>query len=209
MPAYFNLSVQFRRDSLYPTFVKDFYTELDKAGMKFFSGYWGYEEDSLEETIEWNQRKLEADFNLGFTEHCSHDYKQVVYKLSGYSEVRGFWMNNYPEDGEFTYEIIIPESDVLAKGYPVSFKEERIEELLGFSKRVWQFPPVRAIQTGLEIEDDSTSLAELAQGGCPNAWPFAIVEELGACHEDSVYDIQPISKGKKGVLFWRTGTDNE
>ena len=77
------------------------------------------------------------------------------------------------------------------------------------SKRVWQFPPVRAIQTGLEIEDDSTSLAELAQGGCPNAWPFAIVEELGACHEDSVYDIQPISKGKKGVLFWRTGTDNE
>lgn len=33
--------------------------------------------------------------------------------------------------------------------------------------------------------------------------------ELGACHEDSVYDIQPISKGKKGVLFWRTGTDNE
>ncbi len=107
--------------------------------MKFFSGYWGYEEDSLEETIEWNQRKLEADFNLGFTEHCSHDYKQVVYKLSGYSEVRGFWMNNYPEDGEFTYEIIIPESDVLAKGYPFSFKEERIEELLGFSKRVWQF----------------------------------------------------------------------
>ena len=102
MPAYFNLSVQFRRDALYPTFVKDFYTELDKAGMKFFSGYWGYEEDSLEETIEWNQRKLEADFNLGFTEHCSHDYKQVVYKLSGYSEVRGFWMNNYPEDGEVT-----------------------------------------------------------------------------------------------------------
>ena len=61
MPAYFNLSVQFRRDALYPTFVKDFYTELDKAGMKFFSGYWGYEEDSLEETIEWNQRILTLD----------------------------------------------------------------------------------------------------------------------------------------------------
>ena len=60
-------------------------------------------------------------------------------------------MNNYPEDGEFTHEIIIPESDVLAEGYPVRFKEERIEELLGFSKRIWQFPPVRAIQTGLKL----------------------------------------------------------
>lgn len=36
-------------------------------------------------------------------------------------------------------------------------------------------------------------------GGCPNAWPFAIVEELGASHEDSMYDIQPINKGKKEV----------
>ena len=114
MPAYFNLSVLFRRNGLYPTFVKDFYTMLDKAGMKFRSGYWGFEEDSLEETIEWNQQKLEEDFNLGFTEHHSHDYKQVIYRFGGYSEVRGFWMNNYPEDGEFTYEIIIPESDVLS-----------------------------------------------------------------------------------------------
>lgn len=208
MPAYFNLSVQFRRDELYPTFVKDFYTMLDEAGMKFLSGYWGYEEDSLEETIEWNQQKLEEDFDLEFTEHHSHGYKQVIYRFGGYSKVRGFWENNYPEDGEFAYEIIIPESDVLAKGYPVSFKEERIEELLGFSKRIWQFPPARAIQTGLEIEDDSAGLEELAQGGCPNAWPFAIVEETGACHEGSIYDIRPISEGKKGLLFWRTGTDN-
>lgn len=209
MPAYFNLSVQFRRDELYPTFVKDFYALLDEAGMKFQSGYWGFEEDSLEETTEWNQRKLEEDFNLGFTEHHSHDYKQVIYKFGGYSEVRGFWMNNYPEDGEFTHEIIIPESDVLAKGYPVRFKEERIEELLGFSKRIWQFPPVRAIQTGLEIEDDSAGLAELAQGGFPNAWPFAIVEDSRACYEDSIYDIQPITEGKKGLLFRRIGADNE
>ena len=69
MPAYFNLSVQFRRDELYPTFVKDFYALLDEAGMRFQSGYWGFEEDSLEETTEWNQRKLEEDFNLGFTDH--------------------------------------------------------------------------------------------------------------------------------------------
>lgn len=99
MPAYFNLSVQFRRDALYPTFVKDFYTELDKAGMKFFSGYWGYEEDSLEETIEWNQRKLEADFNLGFTEHCSHDYKQEIHLFLSHfirSRENNSWVSETP-----------------------------------------------------------------------------------------------------------------
>ncbi|MCC8024060.1 MAG: hypothetical protein LIP16_01965 [Clostridium sp.] len=208
MPAYFNLSVQFRRDELYPTFVKDFYTMLDEAGMKFQSGYWGFEEDSLEETIQWNQRKLEEDFNLGFTEHHSHDYKQVIYRFGAYSEVRGFWMNNYPEDGEFTYEIIIPESEVLMEGYPVRFIKKKMDRLLELSEGIWQFPPVRAIQTGLEIEDDSAGLAELAQGGCPSAWPFAIVEELGACYEGSMYDIRLISGGKRGLLFWRTGTDN-
>lgn len=67
MPAYFNLSVQFRRDDLYPAFVKAYYTMLDEAGMKFQSGYWGFDEDSLEETIKWSQRKLVEDFNLGFT----------------------------------------------------------------------------------------------------------------------------------------------
>ena len=35
MPAYFNLSVQFRREDLYPSFVRDFYAMLDKAGMAF------------------------------------------------------------------------------------------------------------------------------------------------------------------------------
>ena len=58
MPAYFNLSVQFRRDKLYPTFVKDFYALLDEAAMKFQSGYWGFEEDSLEETTESWKRIL-------------------------------------------------------------------------------------------------------------------------------------------------------
>lgn len=132
MPAYFNLSVQFRRDELYPTLVKDFYTMLREAGMKFLSGYWGFEEDSLEETIEWNQRKLEEDFNLGFTEHHMHDYKQVVYSFGSYSEVRGFWMNNYPDDGEFTHEIIIPESDVLVEECSARFKKEKKLALLNW-----------------------------------------------------------------------------
>lgn len=203
MPAYFNLSVQFRREDLYPSFVRNFYAMLDKAGVAFQSGYWGFENDTLEENIEWNQRKLEGDFNLGFTEHHSHDYKQVIYGFGGYSEVRGFWMNNYPEDGAFTYEIIIPESDVLEEGESAGFKEDKIGELLGLSRCIWQFLPVKAIQTGLEGNDGAASLTKLAGGGCPHTCPFAIVEDMGISHEDSIYDIRHMVKGRKGLLFLR------
>lgn len=203
MPTYFNISVQFKRYDLYPLFVKDFHAMLDEVGMVFQSGYWGFEDDSLEEIIRWNQRKLEEDFNLGFTEHHMHDYKQVVYSFSSYSEVRGFWMNNYPDDGEFTHEIIIPESDVLAEEYLVQFKIERIEELIELAKRIWQFPLIKAMQTGLEGNDASVSLAKLAGGRYPNIWPFAIIEETEACYNDSEYDIRPMTEGKRGFLFLR------
>lgn len=133
MPAYFNISVQFKRYDLYPSFVKDFHAVLDENGMVFRSGYWGFEDDSLEGIIRWNQRKLEEDFNLGFTEHHIHDYKQVIYSFGSYS-------------------------DVLMKGYPVRFKKEKMGEFLELSKEIWQFPPVRAMQTGLEGDEASAGL---------------------------------------------------
>ena len=40
MPAYFNLSLQFERKSLYSDFVKDFFEALEQAGMQYLSGYW-------------------------------------------------------------------------------------------------------------------------------------------------------------------------
>lgn len=203
MPAYFNLSVQFQRDELYSLFVKDFYAMLDEAGMAFQSGCWEFEKESLEETIKWNQKKLEENFNLGFAQQSRYDYRQVRYDFGSYSEVRGFWMNQYPETGEFTHEIIIPESEVLEKEYPAKFKKEKIGELLEFSKKIWQFPPVRAIQTGLEIEDTTVGLVEIAEGGYPNIWPFAIVKETGICYKDSIYDLRPINEGKRGLLFLR------
>ena len=204
MPPYFNLSIQFRRKDLYPSFVRDFYTMLGEAGMAFRSGYWGFEADSLEDIIVWNQKKLEDDYKLGFTEHHSHDYKQVIYKVAGYSEVRGFWMNRYPEKGTFTHEIIIPESDVLENGYPARFKEEKIGELLGYSGRIWQFPPVKTIQTGLEGNDASTGLTKLAEGESPNVCPFAIVEETQVLCETLNCKIQPMIGERKGLLFlWK------
>ena len=102
MPAYFNLSLEFERENLYLDFMEDFFEFLEQTGLRYLSGYWGAEKNSGDEIIRWNQSKLEQDFQLGFTEHYSHDYKQVLYSFRGYSEVRGFWMNQYPcmKEGE-------------------------------------------------------------------------------------------------------------
>ena len=68
------------------------------------------------EIAAWNQKKLEKDFCLGPTTHRSRDYKQTLYRFGDYSEVRGFWMNQYPDKGLFNCSIIIPESEVVDEG---------------------------------------------------------------------------------------------
>ena len=47
MPAYFNLSLQFRREDLYPDFVKDFFDALELAGLKGRERLKDYDVDSV------------------------------------------------------------------------------------------------------------------------------------------------------------------
>ena len=54
MRAYFNLSIQFQREDLYPLFVMDFHTALEKAGLIFKSGYWNSEDNSFAEIVAFN-----------------------------------------------------------------------------------------------------------------------------------------------------------
>lgn len=153
MPAYFSISVQFERKELYPSFVKDLYSVLENAGLKFKSGYKWCEKENLNEITEWNRKLLEQNFRLGFTEHYTHDYKQVLFDHGDYSEIRGFFLNNYPQDNLFVFEIIVPESDIMeAEGSGV-FIKEKIEEWTGIAKEIWTFEPVRAIQMGPEDSD--------------------------------------------------------
>ena len=130
MPAYFNISLQFKREDIYDNFMNDFYTALNIAGLKFLHGCGCDNEISQQQIVEWNQHKIEQNFALGFTEHCSHDYKQSYFDFGEYTEVRGFWLNNYPEYDMFCYEIIIPESDVLTLECDTIFQQQKIDELL-------------------------------------------------------------------------------
>ena len=148
MPAYFEMSLQFLRKDLYPDFIADFDAHLAKTGLKFLDGCWEDEGLSQTKIAAWNQKKLDSDFVLGYTTHRSHDYKQTLYDFGGYEEVRGFWMNQYPDGGQFNYSIIIPERELvdeskiwseLYKQYNLNQIEERTGGSSGKSKRNYKF----------------------------------------------------------------------
>lgn len=131
MPAYFNMSLEFKREDLYPMFTYDFYELLQKSGMKFESGVCGAEENSLEEILKWNQKHLEDNFELGFTEHYSKDYKQMLFTYSKFSHTRGFWLNKYPTKSEFIFEIIIPECEIVDYYYEIQ-SEKLVPEVYNY-----------------------------------------------------------------------------
>ena len=111
MPAYFEMSLQFLRKDLYPGFMTDFDAHLEEAGLAFFDGFWEDRGLSQKEIAAWNQKKLEKDFCLGPTTHRSRDYKQTLYRFGDYSEVRGFWMNQYPT--KFSSRIVVSSINLL------------------------------------------------------------------------------------------------
>ena len=203
MPAYFEMSLQFLRKDLGPDFIANFDAHLERSGLRFSSGCWEDAGLSQAEIAAWNQKKLDSDFVLGYTTHCSNDYKQTLYSFGGYEEVRGYWMNQYPAEGAFTYLIIIPESEVLEEGISI-FRPKAAAELTELAKGLWQFPLVRAIQTGLEMADPPLSLAELRRGLPPDLSPLAVVER--DCHPcDDGSQVIELTQGRPGLLL----LDNE
>ena len=221
MPAYFEMSLQFRREDLYPGFIPDFDAALDRAGVKFDSGCWEDRGLSQGEITAWNQKKLDQDFELhdDFLEWGSNagDYKQSFYHFENYTKVRGFWINRYPSRDEFSFTLIIPEGEIFRwvpgdkqgeelfqKGLPAGFyqpviRAEAAEKLLTLSQTLWQFPAVRTVQTMMELSDAATSLEDLRAGSLPTACPFAILEPgLPAFPELSA---KTLTEGRPGLLL--------
>lgn len=176
MPAYVSMNVQFRRKELYPLLVNDFYNVLGRAGLEFQAGCWEAKRDSYETIIAWNQKKLDEDFELGYSQHVRHDYKQILYHNKNFSEIRGFWLNRYPDAETFCYEIVVPETEILDSGDTLHFRDDKVDVLFEIAKQIVLFSPVKAIQTMMEL-DDPASLLEIEQGMPPSARPFAIVDK--------------------------------
>lgn len=178
MPAYFSITFELNKSS---TAIGDFFDALGKSGLKFKSGFWGFENDTLEDITKWNQSKLDEDFKLGLTEHYSHNYKQALFDYSNFTEVRVFILNNAGES-TFFFHLIIPEDDF------VEFREEngqnierrlqkRMDCLKQLAKNVWTYSSILTIQTAWECSSGTIKYDKIAPSYPPQVEPFSIIPQ--------------------------------
>lgn len=176
MPTYLSISFEYSKRQLNDTTVRSFCDALLAGGATFAGGYWGFENDSYEEIIRWNQVKLEQNFELGDSEYHAHDYKQMLLNFGGFSEVRLFILNERKQPF-FTFELIIPEEDFCAGEDAASGKvqPERLALAEALAVHLWEAGTMNCIQAAWEAWDDPRSFADIANGEKPCCMPFCIL----------------------------------
>lgn len=182
MPTYFEVNFQYsKKENAGKPIVENFYTSLIQCGLSFQSGYAEAEKDSLENIIQRNQKKLDENFHLGFTEHRSHDYKQVLFDFCGFSQVRVFILNIKESDSVF-FILIIPEADFVTfektdgAGRIIDLRD-RMRIIENLAVRMWETGTMNSIQTGWEDSAFSAQFDKIVQGEQPNIEPFCIVPQ--------------------------------
>lgn len=175
MPAYFSLIMEYSRAGLDFDNMKELTAYIKHAGLEFKNGAYHAENDTIEDIMDWNQKKLEEDFELGYDEDSSNDYKQMCFNYGGFSEVRGFIMNEAPIRGEYTFTLLIPQEEVHVEGD--TYKKEAVEKLKALAAKLWILPKTRTVQTELELGEGIVPEMDIKEGAEPSACPFAIVSE--------------------------------
>lgn len=200
MSAYFSVDIACDRENLYGNLVCDFCKTLEHIGFQFLSGFCGFEKESLERIIAWNQKKLESNFVLGYSEHYFHDYRQICFAYEGFSEVRLFMLNDRKKN-EFSFHIIIPEHDFIAwKEGKRQYHDQKLQEILKLMREIWMLPFVGTIQTSLELSAGSVSMDEIRNGAIPSIEPAAIIpEDLLHCEFDDGVIIAKMAR--KGIFI--------
>lgn len=175
MPAYFSIIIDIKKENKYDGIFADFVEVLKKNGFVFKSGFWGFENQPLEEIISWNEERLKEDFELGLDEHYSHGYRQICWDYHDFSEVRSYILNNRDRN-HFSINIIIPENDFIAyeKGKEI-YDNEIVRDLFELAVDIWEWGYVETIQTELELSDPPAMLESVENGEGPLVEPFAII----------------------------------
>ncbi len=199
MPAYFQLSLSIKKSNLYDDLFRDLTDVLIGAGLEYKCGYWEFEDDRLEDIIVWNSKLLRENFELGYDEHYSHDYKQSYWRFRDFSEVRLYILNE-SEDDHFEICIIIPEDDLLQweDGIPF-FYPDALDGIKELARRIWVWGVAEVIQTDLELSA-RVPLYEIAEGAVPSAEPFAIIPaDMYVGAEDDLLNAIPIENN--GIML--------
>ena len=166
MPAYTTVEFIFPKESNTPEFVDRFYRSLFIGGVSFEKAHaWGCSpEMPLDKIIEWNQIKLDADFELGYDQDVSEDYRQILLSGTPFSECRVFILN---ATESIDFHLIFTESEVSI---------ESIEFAQKISESVWNIMEPTLIQTSDEL-GDSTLISEYKRGIPATCEHFCFVEE--------------------------------
>lgn len=206
MSAYFSIVIQIKKDNKYNDLISDLTDALISNGFIYDRPDYDCGDNSLSDVIEYNNAKLKDDFELGYDEHFSHDFRQIYWKFRSFSEVRQFYCNEKDMDW-FESHIIIPEHDFIhyiesANGHP-AFEPQAITALKSLAEALWGLSFIETIQTELELTDGATTLSGLESGECPCAFPFAIIrsEYLNEKHRHIFSKITSIDRN--GLLLER------
>lgn len=174
MPAYFSVEFQYTKKDIGK--IGKIYNALIDCGLKFKSGYYESENDSWEDIIAWNQGKFADDFELGYEEHHSHDYKQMLFDFYDFSEVRLFILNVHGAT-EISFHLIIPEADLLEDTHlcDIMSKTDKMKWIEQLAIDMWRQGGICSIQVGWEGSECGITMEEMINGIKPIAEPFAIV----------------------------------
>lgn len=171
MPPYFSIEIQYPHTCVSDSLVHQVHAALFDI-LPFRSGYGNDEHLSADEIAEWNGRLLTNRFQLGFTEHHSKGYKQVLLDSEVFSEVRMFWSC---QEDSLLMTCIIPESDVLLEEDVWIFDPVRMEVLRNICIHLWSSTPAACLQTCLEGDGGPVEMNRLQAGDPPSIDPIAIV----------------------------------
>lgn len=184
MTAYTTIEFTFMKSKLSKTFVAELYRAVQVQDVAFEKVVpWGCSENmTIEEIIEWNQNKLDSNFEHGDTEDVSNDYRQVLFNCHPYAEFRMYII--YSEDTIYVH-IIVPEADTAEFG---------TSQLRGVSLSVIEKLPVELVQSYSEISDSSL-YCEIMEGVAdPIIEHFGFIKSL--CSESTkIYKIREIMDG--------------
>jgi hypothetical protein len=175
MPAYTTVRFQFGKESR-GALVRSFYKAFTSEGLAFSRVHaWGCRPDlTLEEIIEWNQQKLDEDFELGYDEDVSHDYRQVLLADHPFSECRVYILNGRLS---FSFHCIVPESEI---------SSHNCAPLVRVADRVWSTLPVKSIDSFGECDGEYF---------WPVARLFAYTDRLTPDMAPERFVVEPLRRG--------------
>lgn len=178
MPAYFSICFQYQKADMTNSTVEDFFSLLTSCGLVYKSGFFHSKNDDLIDILKWNQKKLQEDFELGYTESYFHDYKQMLFDFYDFSEVR-FMVDNIRANSSFSFYLIIPEDDFVEHDKTNRFKrlEEKMEFIKTLAVQMWSRGNMKCIQTVWECSDCVADYKDIIRGAEPSIEPLAIVPD--------------------------------